>query len=362
MGIKILWILGILVASGASLKRSPARSELKSLFQRLRRETQSSDPHLGDFCVDVSTYGEITFTSEPRNKCDTTFEKQCEDKTEQICDEVTEMQCEIVPYTDCAMSMDATPYKTFKMVPQTYKKKVCKEGMDVVKHTKMMPDCYNVTKQNCITKWEEDENGKKVWAGNEACQPVTWSECKLVPRQVDFKVPKITCEDGEEIPYTDMEPVEDTQMTTKMTCEVKHTSDCKPVTSTKCNSISFQECAEVAIENCEEIDMKIPGQEREHKQKCLLPDVPPQGTGAIARGGKTLGSLVAVAKAQAAISEAVQAEESIRSFAAARPLPLRKTQQPRQGRTFQQHQKNQNTFNNRRGFQPQQGQFVRGRN
>lgn len=239
--------------------------------------------------------------------------------------------------------------------------------MDVVKHTKMMPDCYNVTKQNCITKWEEDENGKKVWAGNEACQPVTWSECKLVPRQVDFKVPKIECVDGEEIPYTDMEPAEDTQMTTKMTCEVKHTSDCKPVTSTKCNSISYQTCEEVAVENCITVDMQIPGQEREHKQKCLLPDVPPQGTGAgaIARGGKTLGSLVAVERAEAAISEAVQAEESIRSFAAARPLPLRKNpqqqQQQRQGRTFK-HQKNPNTFNNRRGFLPQQGQFVRGRN
>ena len=80
----------------------------------------------------------------------------------------------------------------------------------------------------------------QVWAGNEACEPVTWRECKLVPRQVDFKVPKINCEEGEEVPYTDCEEAEKTQMITKMTCEVKHTTDCKPVTSTKCGNVQYQ--------------------------------------------------------------------------------------------------------------------------
>ena len=80
----------------------------------------------------------------------------------------------------------------------------------------------------------------QVWAGNEACEPVTWRECKLVPRQVDFKVPKINCEDGDEVPYTDCEETEKIQMITKMTCEVKHTTDCKPVVSTKCGNVQFQ--------------------------------------------------------------------------------------------------------------------------
>ena len=67
-----------------------------------------------------------------------------------------------------------------------------------------------------------------------------WRECKLVPRQVDFKVPKIECVDGEEIPYMDSQPAEKTQMTTKMTCEVLHTTSCKPTTSTKCQSIQVR--------------------------------------------------------------------------------------------------------------------------
>ena len=50
---------------------------------------------------------------------------------------------------------------------------------------------------------------------------MTWRECKLVPRQVDFKVPKVECTDGEEIPYTELVDVEKIQMTTSMTCEVR---------------------------------------------------------------------------------------------------------------------------------------------
>ena len=34
-----------------------------------------------------------------------------------------------------------------------------------------------------------------MWAGTEACEPVTWQECKLVPKDVNFIVPEITCKD-----------------------------------------------------------------------------------------------------------------------------------------------------------------------
>ena len=60
------------------------------------------------------------------------------------------------------MSMEETPYKSFETITKQFQKKTCKEGMDVVQHTKMMPECRNVTKQNCITKWETDENGNQA--------------------------------------------------------------------------------------------------------------------------------------------------------------------------------------------------------
>ena len=62
----------------------------------------------------------------------------------------------------------------------------------------MLPECRNVTKQNCVTLWETDEQGNKQWAGTDSCEPVTWQECKLVPKEVTFIVPEITCEDKQE--------------------------------------------------------------------------------------------------------------------------------------------------------------------
>ena len=81
-----------------------------------------------------------------------------------------------------------------------------------------------------------------------------------MPRQVDFKVPKIECNGAEEIPYQDMEEVELEQMVTKMVCEVKHVTACNPVVSTKCANINYQECAELPEETCEEIEMQLPRQ------------------------------------------------------------------------------------------------------
>ena len=59
----------------------------------------------------------------------------------------------------------------------------------------------------------------QVWAGNEACEPVTWQECKLVPKNVKFIVPEINCTDGNELWYHEPEVVEDVRMTNTFTCE-----------------------------------------------------------------------------------------------------------------------------------------------
>ena len=60
------------------------------------------------------------------------------------------------------MTMEVETYKGNEVVQKTFEKKLCQEAMDVVQHTKMMPECRNVTKQNCITKWETDEDGNQA--------------------------------------------------------------------------------------------------------------------------------------------------------------------------------------------------------
>ena len=49
----------------------------------------------------------------------------------------------------------------------------------------------------------------QVWAGTDACEPVTWQECKLVPKDVKFIVPEIKCEPKQELWYHEPEEVMD---------------------------------------------------------------------------------------------------------------------------------------------------------
>ena len=60
------------------------------------------------------------------------------------------------------MKMELTPYVTCEDYPVPYRKVECKHGFGNQVHVKMMPECKNVTKQNCVTKWETDANGKQV--------------------------------------------------------------------------------------------------------------------------------------------------------------------------------------------------------
>ena len=96
----------------------------------------------------------------------------------------------------------------------------------MLEHIKMLPECQNVTKQNCVTLWETDPDGKQVrlrtemrcrkwnwkkmfqvWAGTDACEPVTWQECELVAKKVKFIVPEMNCKEKQELWYHEPEQV-----------------------------------------------------------------------------------------------------------------------------------------------------------
>ena len=44
---------------------------------------------------------------------------------------------------------------------------------------------------DCVTLWETDDQGEQIWAGTEQCEPVTWQECELVEKDVQFIVPEV---------------------------------------------------------------------------------------------------------------------------------------------------------------------------
>ena len=80
------------------------------------------------------------------------------------------------------------------------------------------------------------------WAGTDACEPVTWQECKLVPKDVKFIVPEITCVDKQELWYHEPEEAKETRMTNTYSCKVEQTTDCETTTRPDCKTISWQDC------------------------------------------------------------------------------------------------------------------------
>ena len=92
---------------------------------------------------------------------------------------------QIVPFTECKLTVTEQKIKESSLVPRTFIEKECVQSKRNIPHRKLMPECTNVTKQNCVlTNWETDEYGNQVWAGNEECDPISWQECKLVPKDV----------------------------------------------------------------------------------------------------------------------------------------------------------------------------------
>ena len=75
---------------------------------------------------------------------------------------MTTLQCKVFGYTVCRMDMEAVEYKSFKFEDRFLPVEKCTQGIDIQKHKKKRPVCKDVTKQNCVTKWEINANGQKV--------------------------------------------------------------------------------------------------------------------------------------------------------------------------------------------------------
>ena len=189
-----------------------------------------------------------------------------------MCIDVTETKCEVVPYKECKMGLEPMEYIEKKLAPKLFVEKSCYEGKKTIPHKKLFPECRNVTKQNCVTLWETDDNGEQIWAGTEQCEPVTWQECELKEKDVKFIVPEVTCADKQELWYHEPEPIKGSQMTNTFTCEVEKSSHCSTQTRPDCKQITYNECREVPVRQCKPKKVHVPTQELLHRKKCLLPD------------------------------------------------------------------------------------------
>ena len=69
---------------------------------------------------------------------------------------------QVTPYTKCTMSEEPQEITESKFEPKLFVEKSCTAGKTTIPHRKYLPECRNVTKQNCVTLWETDPNGNQV--------------------------------------------------------------------------------------------------------------------------------------------------------------------------------------------------------
>merc|ERR1712108_122418 len=204
-----------------------------------------------DFCTDVSFWDVIKYTSTTAKCCDTVLKEDCITKTERVCEDATEIKCNTVGWAECATKIWPSQGKKCHV---TYK--------DV-------PECKTVTKDNCVTDWNIDANGNKVWGGKEKCEPVTWEECKIVTKPVDFPAVKTNCEIAANIKWADFVQGTTQVVEMKQSCEVKSSVNCRPVTVNNCVEVRFTECELKAQDSCYSQTVYEPQQEKIHQKKCL---------------------------------------------------------------------------------------------
>merc|ERR1712112_420118 len=103
----------------------------------------------GDFCSDVSFWDVIKYTSSTSKCCGTVVKEECKTRSERVCEDATEIKCNTVGWAEC----------TTKIWPS--------QGKKCHVNYKEVPECKTVTKDNCVTDWNIDANGNKVWGGKE---------------------------------------------------------------------------------------------------------------------------------------------------------------------------------------------------
>ena len=69
---------------------------------------------------------------------------------------------QVVPYKECKSGQEPQQFTETKLAAKKFIEQGCTQGKKTIPHTKLLPERRNVTKQNCVTLWETDADGKQV--------------------------------------------------------------------------------------------------------------------------------------------------------------------------------------------------------
>jgi hypothetical protein len=225
-----------------------------------------------DNCVDISTWSDVKYKKVEKEHCKVEYQKYTEKKQDKVCSDVTSIHCTVLPYTECEMKMKTEKHYSCEWFWNYKPVRKCHNVTKTITHYKKKPECTKVPKYHCEEKWEIDEYGKKVWAGNGDCKLIEWEDCKLISVPAKFHYIQPDCSHKINVPVHDIRDKPDSTEVSSLYCKVKKTTNCVSKVAKKCRHIHYTETVIKPVSKCEPFYIYVPFQERHHKKKCVFGD------------------------------------------------------------------------------------------
>ena len=163
--------------------------------------------------MDVSKYSQVEYNTTTEKICSYRVKRACQPKSQRVCVTLPTTECTLEAGYICDNKKWEETVRCDETQSNTFTPKKCvPSGFRTLKEIKQVPECRNVTKQVCGSKWEINAEGQKVFASNENCRDKTWEQCELVDRVVEEQVPAISCVD--EAFETYLTPIVEEEQTT----------------------------------------------------------------------------------------------------------------------------------------------------
>jgi len=241
----------------------------KSYNMAHTNEAQEAQNH--DNCVDISHYGEVEYNTTTTQMCGYKKNTYCQPRESQVCRDIPVTECRVVGFTECQETPSTQTVSDDSLELENFIPQECYPGaVKILSETKKLPECHNVTKQQCDSKWEVDAYGQKVWAGNENCRDVTWEDCKLVDKVVTQEIESYDCQPSSPISYHKVIHNKEEVTTIKRSCKARAESACEVRTETQCETVQWEECQDSVQPHCFDFQTRIPHQEYNHLLRCTV--------------------------------------------------------------------------------------------
>ena len=227
--------------------------------------------HPEDECVDVSYYSQVEYNTTTEKICSYRVERSCQPKSQKVCVNLPSTECTMEAGYTCDTQKREETVRCDETQTNTFTPKKCvPNGFKTLIEIKQVPECKNVTKQVCDSKWEITAEGQKVFASNENCRDKTWEQCELVDKVIEEHVPSLACDDDAVLTYLTPLVKEELTTLTGTTCSATGGAVCGVSTANACTEVEWTECEEWVKRECEEVSVKIPFQEFEHLLRCKV--------------------------------------------------------------------------------------------